>query len=118
MSFLHSRLLGQSETILVVCLPATLTDETVGPVRDELARRLPNSEGAAAVLDCGQVELINSIGITCLLQAQDECRRRSAAFALAAVPGPIIKFLARLKLDKRFPRHDTVEDAVAALDRV
>ena len=116
-TIIRSELGGQSQTILIVSLPAMLVDETSGPVRDEVARRLPNADGAGLVLDCREVELINSIGITCLLQLQDECRRRHAGMALAALPQSIRTFLARLKLDARFGRYDTVEEAVAALDR-
>lgn len=117
MSAIRSQLRGQSDTILVIALPSSLVDETVGPIRDEVQARLPNSDGAGLVLDCREVELINSIGITFLLQVQDDCRRRRAGITLAAVPAPIVAFLSRLKLDKRFQRHDTVEDAVATLDR-
>jgi anti-anti-sigma regulatory factor len=116
MGVVHSRIAGEADTVLVVVLPATLTDDTAGPVLEEVKARLPNCDGAAVVFDCGQVEMINSIGITCLLQAQDECRRRGAAFVLAAVPTGIMAFLARLKLDQRFPRHASVEEAVAAVD--
>lgn len=117
MPALRSELVGRGQTILVVSLPPMLVDETVGPVRDEITRRLPNSDGAALVLDCREMELINSIGITCLLQAQDDCRRRGARMALAALPAQIRTFLGRLKLDTRFPRYETVEEAVAAMDQ-
>jgi anti-anti-sigma regulatory factor len=65
----------------------------------------------------GQTGTINSIGITCLLQIQDHCRRQGAALALAGVPASIAAFLKQLKLDSRFTRYESLDDAVAVLDR-
>ncbi len=93
-----------------------VVDESSGPVRDEATHRLPNAEGAGLVLDFAAVELINSIGITCLLQVQDHCRRLGARMLLAAVQPSIHTFMKQLKLDKRFDFSPTVDDAVASLD--
>jgi anti-anti-sigma factor len=89
-----------------------VVDETADTIREEVSRRLPNAVGAGLVLDCSAVELINSIGITCLLQVQDHCRRAGAPMFLAAMPGPIQLFLRQLKLDRRFQSEPTVDDAV------
>jgi anti-anti-sigma factor len=102
--------------ILVVRLPAQLVDETATLIRDEVAHRLPNADGAALVLDCSEVTLINSIGITCLLQVQDHCRRMKATMLLASAPAAIEGFLRTVKLDKRFPSRGSVDDAVAELE--
>jgi len=93
-----------------------LVDDTIGMVRSEAVQRLPNADGAGLVLDCSAVELINSIGITCLLQVQDHCKRLKAGMLLAGVPQGIRTFLAQLKLDKRFPAAETVDEAVRLLD--
>lgn len=118
MPALKSQLVGASGTTLVVLLPSEVADEAAESIREEVTRRLPNCDGAGAVLDLSGVELMNSIGITCLLQCQDHCRRRQAGFALACVPAPISAFLAQLKLDGRFARFDSVEEAVAFFDAV
>ncbi|MGE3106994.1 MAG: STAS domain-containing protein [Phycisphaerales bacterium] len=117
MSLIVSRLAGAASTILVVRVPPQLVDDTASLLRAEVASRLPNADGAGVVLDFAQVELINSIGITCLLQIQDQCRRLNSAMYLAAVPEPIQTFLSQLKLLKRFPAFPSVEDALAAMDR-
>lgn len=101
----------------MVQLPGAVVDETAVPIREEVVRHLPNADGAGVVLDCRDVYLVNSIGITCLLQIQDHCRRQSAGMALAGVPASITAFLKQLKLDSRFTRYDTIDEAVAALDR-
>lgn len=113
---MSSQLSGETGLVLVVRLPSHLVDETATLIRDEVSHRLPNADGAALVLDCAEVTMINSIGITCLLQVQDHCRRMKAKMLLASVPGAIETFLRTVKLDKRFPAQPSVEDAVAALD--
>src|SRR5262245_44678542 len=60
---IQSNLLGQAGTVLVVELPAQVVDETSELIRHEVQRRLPNADGAAVVLDCRHVDLINSTGI-------------------------------------------------------
>lgn len=115
-SLIHSRIVGLSSTILVVHLPAQLVDETASLVRETVTSRLPNADGAGLILDLSEVELINSIGITCLLQAQDHCRRQGAQLFIAALSPSILTFLTQLKLAKRFPTVATVEEAVAQLD--
>ena len=117
MTPIRSETTGQTGTILVVQLPGAVVDETAVPIREEVVRHLPNADGAAVVLDCRDVYLVNSIGITCLLQIQDHCRRLGAGLALAGVPASITAFLKQLKLDSRFTRYDSVDEAVAALDR-
>ena len=116
MAIIASHLKGNTSTILVVTLPSMVVDESAGLIRDEVTHRLPNAEGAGLVLDFSAVELINSIGITCLLQVQDHCRRLRAGMLLAAVPASIQLFMKQLKLDRRFDFSPTIEDAVAALD--
>jgi anti-anti-sigma factor len=113
---IQSNLLGHAGTVLVVELPAQVVDETSELIRQEVARRLPNADGAAVVLDCRHVDLINSIGITCLLQVQEHCRRQKAGLVLAGMPAKIEQFLKTLRLDKRFARAPSVEEAVAQLN--
>ncbi|HYE02536.1 MAG TPA: STAS domain-containing protein [Phycisphaerales bacterium] len=114
---MQSELRGQARTVLVVVLPAKLVDETAEPVREAVRTGLPNADGAGVVLDCAAVGLINSLGITCLLQVQDHCRKRGAPLVLAGVPDGIVAFLSRLKLDARFPRAASVDEAVVRIDR-
>lgn len=118
MTVVSSQLAGLRGLVLVVRLPSQLVDETASLIRDEVAHRLPNADGAALVLDCAEVTLINSIGITCLLQVQDHCRRMKAKMLLASVPPAIDGFLRTVKLDKRFPARGSVEEAVAELEGI
>ena len=101
----------------MVQLPGAVVDETAVPIREEVVRHLPNADGAGVVLDCRDVYLVNSIGITCLLQIQDHCRRHGAELALAGIPASIIAFLKQLKLDSRFTHYPTLDEAIAAIDK-
>lgn len=113
---IQSRISGAASTILIVHLPSQLVDETSSLVREQVTTRLPNADHSGLVLDCSDVSLINSIGITCLLQVQDHCRRCGAGMLLANVPNSIHTFLTQLKLAKRFPAMPTVEEAIASLE--
>ena len=116
MSLLSSQLVGRDRHILVVRLPAMVTDEQVAVIQDEVRARLPRQAGAGLVFDFAAVELINFIGITCLLQVDEQSRKNGATMYLAQLPGPIGQFLKQLKLDRKFTQAATVDDAVAVLD--
>lgn len=112
---LASELLGRDKTALVLRLPSMVTDEQVAVIKEEFRSRMPRVAGAGLVLDFAAVELINSIGITCLLQLEEDCRRQKATMLLCQVPAPISQFLRQLKLDKRFT---VVRDTDAAIDTI
>lgn len=113
---LSSQLLGRDRTILLVRLPLTVVDEQVQPIRDEARSRMPRIPGAGLILDFGNVELINSIGITCLLQVDEDCRKAGGVMRMTGLSPAIAQFLKQLKLDRRFVIRATAEDAVAELD--
>jgi anti-anti-sigma factor len=116
MTPLSSYLAGRDRQILVVRLPAMVTDEQVAVIQDEVRSRLPRQSEAGLIFDLSAVELINSIGITCILQIEEHCRKSGATFMLVALPPAIAQFLRQLKLDKRFQARATVDEAVAGLD--
>jgi len=113
---LSSQVLGKDHTILVVRLPTMVTDEQVTPIRAEVRARLPRVAGAALVMDFEGVELVNSIGITCLLQVEEDCRRQGARLLLAAMPAPIYQFLRQVRLDRRFQCVPTLDQAIDAIE--
>ncbi len=113
---LTSQVLGKDHSILVLRLPSMVTDEQVTPIRDEIRARLPRQSGAGLILDFEGVELVNSIGITCLLQVEEDCRRQHARLILATVPAPIFQFLRQVRLDRRFRCLPTLDEALAVLE--
>lgn len=115
MSPLASQIVGIDHSILVLRLPGSVTDEWCGQIQQEVQGRLPRVDNAGLILDFEAVELINSIGITTLLQLQEECRRRRAPLILAGVRPPIARFFRQVKLDNRFTLVATVDDALQRL---
>ncbi len=113
---LASQLVGRERSLLLLRLPSSVTDEQVLAIREEVRAKLPRQTGGGLVLDFEAVELVNSIGITCLLQVEEDCRKVGARMLLAALPQPIAQFLKQLKLDRRFRTASTVEEAIVALD--
>lgn len=113
MANLGSHLAGSDGHVLVVHLPARFTDEWINHIRREVETRLPPIPGAGLVLDFGCVEIINSLGITCLLNLDERCRLAGAGMVLACVSPTTMGFLSRVKLDKKFKISPMVEEAVA-----
>lgn len=110
-------LAGPDGAILLVCVPRLLTHESAEPLRDVVAHRLPNRDGAGVVLDMGEVELISSIGIAALLQVFEHCRDRGAEALIANLPIRQRDFLRMLKIDTKFRFVSTVEEGVARLSK-
>jgi anti-anti-sigma factor len=109
------RLGGQDGEVLIVSVPGELTHDSADDLRQTVARRLPNRDGAGAVIDLTGVQLITSIGIAALLQVQEFCRDRDARVLLAGLSDRLRGFLRMLKLDRKFELADSVDDAIAAL---
>ncbi|MCW5766529.1 MAG: anti-sigma factor antagonist [Phycisphaeraceae bacterium] len=118
MSPLASEIVGSDRSVLLLHLPGQVTDECVAQIQEEVQTRLPRVDGAGLVLDFDSVELINSIGITCLLQVEEECRRRRARMVLSRVPPAIGRFLAQVKLDRRFKIVPDLDQALRHVDAI
>jgi len=96
-------------------MPDMVTDESETAIRDTVRANLPRRSDSGLVLDFASVEVINSIGITCLLRIEEDCRKAGGKLKLASVPAPIVQFFKQLKLDRKFAMLPTVDDAVGAL---
>jgi len=107
---------GSRDTILVLVMPPELNHETAQPLRVQVESELANADGVGLVLDMSPVELVSSIGVTCLLQLEEIVKDRGGHMVLADVPPIQQRFLAMLRLDRRFRSLPTVEDAVRELD--
>lgn len=103
--------------MLVIHLPGSVTDEWSRAIAEEVATKLPRVNGASLILDFSHVELINSLGVTCLLQVDEDARRRGAKVHFAAMPPAIWQFFKQIKLDRRFTPVASVEAALAQADR-
>lgn len=114
--FAH-RFAGPDGGTLVFSLPQSVNHISADPIRQAVSRLLPNRDDAALILDCADVTLITSIGITALLQIQERCRDAGAPMALAAMTSPIRRMLTMLKLDQQFNLAPTVDDALGVFGR-
>ena len=109
------RLDGPDGRVVVVVVPPALNHQNADAMRDCVERWLPNRDDAAAILDLSAVVLISTIGIAALLQVEDLCRRRGAAFALAGVPPRQKDLLRMLHLTDKFRTVESVEEALAVI---
>ncbi|MDX2115504.1 MAG: STAS domain-containing protein [Planctomycetota bacterium] len=113
---LHHHLAGRGGVILVIRAPRELNHDTADTIRTAVTRGLPNADGAAAVFDLADVQIMTSIGIAALLQVQEHCADRGARLILARVPERQLAFMRMLKLERKFEFAPSVEDAVAMLE--
>jgi anti-anti-sigma factor len=104
---------GPDGQVLVVQSPPNLTHETGDAVRACVEARLPPRDDAALILDMSNVRLISSIGIAALLQIDEHCRLAGAPFRLAGLPAHQVELLGMLRLEHKFPRDETIDDALA-----
>lgn len=105
-------LAGPDQQILLLRMPSHFADEWIPMIEQEVAAKLPRVTGAGLILDFEAVLLMNSLAITCILHLQDTCKTQKAPMFLAALPPGIERFLAQLKLDRRFKIKATVDEAV------
>ncbi len=98
----------------MVVLPHALNHQNADALRECAERWLPNRDNACAILDLGAVTIISTIGIAALLQIDDLCKRRGAAFILANVPPRQLDLLKMLHLAQKFRILPTVEEAIAS----
>ena len=62
---------GSGGQVLVVEAPAELNHESAPGLSEVVRRRMPAVDGVGLVLDMSATEMISSIGITALLEAQE-----------------------------------------------
>ncbi len=109
----QTKLAGQAEAILVIALPRALNHETADGLRGCVEAYLPHHDEAGLVLDASGVEMISSIGVAVLLQAQDIASQRGAPMCIASLSEAQCSFLRMLSLGDRFPNQESVDEAIA-----
>lgn len=109
-------IVGDRAHLLIVAAPPQLAHETADPLRLTVARRLPDVDAAAVILDMTGVQMISSIGVAALLQLQEFCRDRRAGFVLANLPQRQQEFLTMLHLSDRFIQTRSQAQAIELLE--
>jgi len=108
---------GPDDQIAVALAPRQLTEETVHEFRALIATHLPNRDDGGLVIDMGEVYLITSVGITCLLEIREMCADRRIGLRLACMEEHVQQMLEMLRLTEKFEIDAEVDDAVLHMTR-
>ncbi len=99
--------------VLVVHTPDDLTEETSRLFVDAVESHLKNGR-SAIVLQMDRSELYDSVGLTTLLDLQDQAREGGGTVKISGLADPGRKIFELTRLDQRFDLFDSVIDAVAS----
>jgi anti-sigma B factor antagonist len=99
--------------VLVVHTPDDLTEETSRLFVDAVEGHL-NGGRSSIVLQMDRSELYDSVGLTTLLDLQDQARQAGGTVKISGLADPGRKIFELTRLDQRFDLFDSVIDAVAS----
>ena len=99
--------------VLVVHTPDDLTEETSRAFVAAVEGQLSNGR-SSIVLQMDRSELFDSVGLTTLLDLQDQARRAGGTVKISGLVNPGRKIFELTRLDQRFDLFDSVIDAVAS----
>ncbi len=107
---------GGGGQVLVVVVPRELNHETAQGVGEVVGRRMPAVDGVGLVLDMSGTEMISSIGITALLEAQEAAREVGGVMVICGLSGELLAFMRMLGLAGRFTTREGMEEGVAVIE--
>ena len=99
--------------ILVVHSPDDLTSETSPLFVSAVEGHLTNGR-SSIVLQMDRSEVYDSVGLTALLDLQDQARQLGGTVKISGLVDPGRKIFEVTRLDQRFDLFDSVIDAVAS----
>jgi anti-sigma B factor antagonist len=102
-----------SGTVIVMQAPERL-DHAGGEVFLNQIKPLLEGARPRLVLDCSEVEHIDSAGVEMLLLSMEEAMKRDGDLKLAAVAPSCAVILEVMKVDRLFEMFDTPEEAVGS----
>ena len=100
-------------SVLVVHTPDDLTEETSRHFSSSLEEHLQQGR-SSIVLQMDRSELFDSIGLTALLDLQDQARHLGGTVKISGLADPGRKIFEVTRLDQRFDLFESVIDAVAS----
>lgn len=100
-------------SVLVVHTPDDLTEETSRHFASSLEEHLQQGQ-SSIVLQMDRSELFDSIGLTALLDLQDQARHLGGTVKISGLADPGRKIFEVTRLDQRFDLFESVIDAVAS----
>lgn len=101
--------------ITIVTLRGDVDLDVSPQVRRALKGCLDGTPERAVVVYMGEVGYVDSSFIASLIDAYQTAKRLGKGFALAGVGTSAMRVLRLGRLDRVFPIHDTVDDAIGAL---
>ena len=99
--------------VLVAHTPDELTDDTSADFVNSLSEAI-NEQHFQVVLQMDRSEVLDSEGLTALLDLQDLTRERGGNLKISGLEEPGKKILEMTRLDQRIDLFDSVIDAVAS----
>lgn len=106
-----------SRPVIVMQVPQQLYQPDADSFRSEL-KTLLDAERPRIVLDCSEINDIDSKGVEMLLHCMDEAMKRDGDVKLAAVaPGSAV-ILELMKVDRLFEVFDTADEAVRSFQAI
>ena len=106
-----------SYPVIVMEVPATLNHIESQAFFMELQPLLENDR-PRIVLDCSQLQHVDSAGIEVLLQCIDEAMKRDGDVKLASVSPASAAILELMRVDRLFEMFDTAEEATRSFHAV
>ena len=100
-------------SVLVVHTPDDLTEETSRHLVLSLEEHLQQGR-SSIVLQMDRSELFDSVGLTALLDLQDQARHAGGTVKISGLVDPGRKIFEVTRLDQRFDLFESVIDAVAS----
>jgi anti-sigma B factor antagonist len=92
-------------------LPENLNEQAAQSFLDEL-RPLLEEERPAIVLDCSQIQQMDSAGVEMLLHCLEQAMKRDGDLKLAAVSPSSAVILELMRVDRLFELFETADEAV------
>lgn len=99
--------------VLVAHTPDELTDETASVFFDVLDSHIQSGQ-VNIVLQMDRSEILDSVGLTALLDLKDELREQGGNLKVSGLNEPSRKIFEVTRLDKTFDTFGSVIDAVAS----
>jgi anti-sigma B factor antagonist len=97
--------------VIVMELPEKLNHETVESFLNEL-QPLLEDDRPCVVLDCSQIQYLDSAGVETLLHCLEEAMKRDGDLKLAAVSPASAVILELMRVDRLFEVFETADQAV------
>jgi anti-sigma B factor antagonist len=109
--------MNASYPVVVMEVPGALNNLEGQAFFQEL-QPLLETDRPRIVLDCSQLQRVDSAGIEILLHCIEEAMKRDGDVKLAAVPPASIAILELMRVDRLFEVFDTVEEATQSFHAV